>query len=247
VGVLEGRARIRSMPPLPWTFDFEGIALKPDPKGGPPKGDPPLPWIGMRYRHVVREVDGSKCLVKVTTIPKGTRSQGWIGPIGLHDYSVQADFRAAETGVAAPGDPATPSTDSDADAFAKAFGTPAALEKARMPDMGLIAQRYTLDLMGAAQQLQLRSWPPQVATHFSKTIPYAWEAGRWYTVKFEARTRDGDAVLRGKVWPRGTPEPEAWTIEAVHEAGNLEGSPGFFGNSKESEIFIDNVSVEAAK
>jgi outer membrane protein assembly factor BamB len=247
VGDLEGRARIRSMPPLPWTFDFEGIALKPDPKGGPPKGDPPLPWIGMRYRHVVREVDGSKCLVKVTTIPKGTRSQGWIGPIGLHDYSVQADFRAAETGVAAPGDPATPSTDSDADAFAKAFGTPAALEKARMPDMGLIAQRYTLDLMGAAQQLQLRSWPPQVATHFSKTIPYAWEAGRWYTVKFEARTRDGDAVLRGKVWPRGTPEPEAWTIEAVHEAGNLEGSPGFFGNSKESEIFIDNVSVEAAK
>jgi outer membrane protein assembly factor BamB len=247
VGDLEGRARIRSMPPLPWRFDFEGITLGPNPKGGPPKGDPPLPWIGMRYRHVVREVEGSKCLVKVTTIPKGTRSQGWIGPIGLHDYSVQADFRAAETGVAAPGDPATPSTDSDADAFAKAFGTAAALEKARMPDMGLIAQRYTLDLMGAAQQLQLRSWPPQVATHFSKTIPFAWEAGRWYTVKFEARTRGGDAVLRGKVWPRDEPEPEAWTIHAVHEAGNLEGSPGFFGNSKESEIFIDNVSVEAAK
>jgi hypothetical protein len=116
-----------------------------------------------------------------------------------------------------------------------------------MPDMGLVAQRYTLDLMGAAQQLQLRSWPPQVATHFSKTIPFPWEAGRWYTMKFEARTRDGAAVLRGKVWPRGEPEPEAWTIEAVHEAGNLQGSPGFFGNSKDSEIFIDNVCVEAVK
>jgi outer membrane protein assembly factor BamB len=247
VGDLEGKARIRSMPPLPWRFDFEEIALVADPKGGPPRGEPPLPWVGMRYRHVVREVDGSKCLVKVTTIPKGTRSQGWIGPIELHDYSIQADVRAAESGVGAPGDPAMPSSTSDADAFAKAFGTAAALEKARMPDIGLIAQRYTLDMMGASQQLQLRSWPPQVATHFSKTIPFPWEAGRWYTMKFEARTKGDDAVLRGKVWPRGEPEPEAWTIEAVHEKGNLQGSPGFFGNSKDSEIYIDNVSVEAVQ
>jgi hypothetical protein len=52
-------------------------------------------------------------------------------------------------------------------------------------------------------------------------------------------------MLRGKVWPRGEPEPAAWTIEAVHEHGNLQGSPGFFGNSKDSEISIDNVSVTA--
>ncbi len=264
VGGLEGKARIRSMPPLPWTFDFEEIALEPNPKGGPPRGEPPLPWVGMRYRHVVRTVDGSKCLVKVTTIPKGTRSQGWIGPIGLHDYCIKADFRAQETGVEklTADTPATASTPasttpqstpgSDAEAFAKAFGNPAALEKARMPDMGLIAQRYTLDLMGASQQLQVRSWPPQVATHFSKTIPFPWEAGRWYTIKFEARTRpatsdaDAAAMLRGKVWPRGEPEPAAWTIEAFHEQGNLQGSPGFFGNSKDSEISIDNVSVVPA-
>ena len=244
VGELEGKARIRSMPPLPWAFDFDDITLAADPKGGPAKGEPPLPWIGMRYRYVVREIDGSKCLVKVTTIPKGTRSQGWIGPIELHDYAVQADFRAQETGVEKPGDPAVASkSTSDADEFAKAFGTAAALEKARMPDMGLVAQRYTLDLMGASQQLQLRSWPPQIATHFAKTIPFAWEAGRWYTMKFEARVHGPDAVLRGKVWPRGEPEPAEWTIEAVHEAGNLRGSPGFFGNSKDSEIAIDNVSI----
>ncbi|NBX30109.1 serine/threonine protein kinase [bacterium] len=248
VGSLEGRARIRSMPPLPWQFDFDEIPLVADPKTGVVKGEPPLPWIGMRYRHAVREVDGSKCLVKVTTIPKGTRSQGWIGPITLHDYSIRAEFRAQETGVVKPGSPAadTPKTsDSDADAFQKAFGNPAALEKARMPDMGLIAQRYTLDLMGAAQQLQIRSWPPQVATYFSKTIPFSWEAGRWYTMKLEARTREKAAILRGKIWPRGEPEPEAWTIHATHAAGNLQGSPGFFGNSKDSEIYIDNVSVEA--
>jgi outer membrane protein assembly factor BamB len=247
---LTGRARVRSMPPLPWRFDFEAIPFAAHPKTGIQQGEPPLPWIGMRYRHAVREVDGSKCLVKVTTIPKGTRSQGWIGPIGLHDYMIQADFRAQETGVEKPGSPASgsaTSTDSDADAFTQAFGNAAALEKARMPDMGLIAQRYTLDLMGAAQQLQLRSWPPQVATHFSKTIPFSWDAGRWYTMKLEARTDGADAVLRGKVWPRGEPEPATWTIEARHDAGNLQGSPGFFGNSKESEIYIDNVSVEATK
>ena len=124
-----------------------------------------------------------------------------------------------------------------------------------MPDMGLVAQRYTLDLMGASQQLQVRSWPSQVATHFSKTIPFAWEAGRWYTIQFEARTGIGshaasasgkpsaNAILRGKVWRRGESEPKEWTIEGIHEAGNLQGSPGFFGNSKDSEIFIDNVLI----
>ena len=101
--------------------------------------------------------------------------------------------------------------------------------------------------MGAAQQLQLRSWPPQVATHFSKTIPFPWEAGRWYTLKLEARTRGPAAVLKGKVWPRGEREPDAWSIEAVHETGNLQGSPGLFGNSKDSEIYIDNVTVEAVQ
>ncbi|NCX99611.1 MAG: hypothetical protein EBX35_13820, partial [Planctomycetia bacterium] len=182
-------------------------------------------------------------LVKVTTIPKGTRSQGWIGPIGLKSYAITADFRAQETGVEKPGTPQPAAAGSDADAFAKRFGNAAALEKARMPDMGLIAQRYTLDLMGASQQLQVRSWPPQVATHFSKTIPFAWEAGKWYTMKFEARAQGSTAALRGKVWPRGEPEPAAWTIEATHEQGNLQGSPGFFGNSKDSEISIDNVVV----
>jgi outer membrane protein assembly factor BamB len=240
VGELTGIARVRSMPPLPWQFDFDDISLKPDPRGGLPRGEPPLPWIGMRYRNVVREVDGSKCMVKITTIPKGTRSQGWIGPTALHDYRMSADLRAEETGASQ----AVATGDTDADAFATATAGTGNLVTARLPDMGLIAQRYTLDLMGASQQLQLRSWPPQVATHFSKTVPFPWKAGVWYRMKFEAETRAGDAVLRGKVWPRDQPEPDTWTVEAVHEQGNLQGSPGFFGNSKVSEIYVDNVLVE---
>ena len=101
--------------------------------------------------------------------------------------------------------------------------------------------------MGASQQLQLRSWPPQVATYFSKTIPFSWKAGTWYTMKFEAGTQGASAQLRGKVWPRDEKEPESWTIEAVHDSGNLQGSPGFFGNSKDAEISIDNVLVESVR
>ncbi|MEO1993187.1 MAG: hypothetical protein ABGW78_14705, partial [Pirellulales bacterium] len=63
----------------------------------------------------------------------------------------------------------------------------------------------------------------------------------------EAQVDGKDAVLKGKVWPKEDPEPSSWTIEARHENGNLQGSPGFFGNSKSSEIYIDNVIVEAVK
>jgi hypothetical protein len=151
-------------------------------------------------------------MVKVTTIPKGTRSQSWMGQTDLHDYTIQADVQGL-------------------------------MSNNKLPDAGVIAQRYTLDLMGASQQLQIRSWTPQIDTRFSKSVPLKWEASKWYTIKFQAATDDGKAVLKGKVWPRGEKEPKAWTIEAVDEVGNQNGSPGLFGNANDSEILIDNVTV----
>jgi hypothetical protein len=82
-GGLTGRARVRIVPPLPWEFDFEGIK------------DAPVTWIGARYRHVIRQVDGNNVMVKVTTIPKGTRSRSWFGQSDLHDYTIQADVRGS--------------------------------------------------------------------------------------------------------------------------------------------------------
>ncbi len=67
---------------LPWKFDFSD-------------GEVPVTWVGARYRNIVREVDGNKVMVKVTTIPKGTRSQLLMGPVDLHDYTIQADVRGA--------------------------------------------------------------------------------------------------------------------------------------------------------
>jgi hypothetical protein len=84
---------------------------------------------------------------------------------------------------------------------------------------------------------------PQVATRFSKTIPYKWDETKWYTLKFRASNENGKAVLRGKVWPRDEQEPSQWTIEAVDDVPNVEGSPGMFGNASTSEFYIDNISV----
>ncbi len=192
-------SQLRVIPALPWSFDFAA-------------GDVPITWIGARYRHEARVVDGDPAIVKITTIPKGTRSQTWFGPTDLHDYTITADVKAQEG-------------------------------EAKLPDIGLIAQRYTLDLMGASQQLQIRTWAAQL--RMAKSVPVEWKAGQWYTLKFQAAVENGVAVLRGKFWERQQPEPRDWNITATDEAANVEGSPGMYGNSTNAEISIDNVSVKA--
>lgn len=159
-----------------------------------------------------RKLTGNGVLCKISTIPLGTRSQGWMGPTSLHDYVIQADLKGTT-------------------------------RNSKMPAMGLINQRYTLDLIGTTQELQIRSWTSQLDLRFAKTIPFAWKPDVWYTMKFQSENRDGKAVLRGKVWVRGETEPKEWSIEAADETPNVIGSPGLFGNATDSELFIDNVKV----
>jgi hypothetical protein len=150
-------------------------------------------------------------MCKITTIPKGMRSQGWMGQINLHDYTIQADVMGF-------------------------------LKNHKLPDIGLTAQRYTLDLMGEYQQLQLRSWITQLE-RFSVNQPVTWQADKWYTLKFQASVEDGKAVIRGKVWPRGEEEPADWMITGEDDVPNVIGSPGLFGNAKDAELFYDNLTV----
>jgi hypothetical protein len=199
-GEMSAKSRLRVVPQLPWKFDFADEKV------------PPV-WIGADYRHKPAPLDGEKGLVKVSTIPKGTRSQAWMGWTDLHDYTIQADFKATEKG-------------------------------GRLPDMGLINQRYTLDLQGASR-LEIRSWTARRELRFAKTIDFTWKANTWYTMKFQSQTAPTGVTLRGKVWPRGEKEPAAWQIEATDATPNLNGSPGLFGNATDAEFFIDNVSVSA--
>jgi hypothetical protein len=113
----------------------------------------------------------------------------------------------------------------------------------KMPDIGLTAQGYALDLQGANQKLEIRTWVPQ--RRIAQAVDFPWKPAVWYTMKFRAAIEGGTAVLRGKVWPRGEAEPTEWTVEAEDPSPNLSGSPGLYGNAKDAEIFLDNIEVVA--
>ena len=205
-GDLKSVARARVIAPLPWKYDFEDKKV-------------PAFWIGAANRHQPIELPtGGNGLVKISTIPKGTRSQAFMGKPNLHDYTVQAEVYATDKKNKVP--------------------------TTKLPDMGVVNQRYTLSLEGS-QKLQIRSWLSLLEQRFAKTIPFEWQANTWYTLKFQSENKDGKAILRGKVWKTADTEPEAWTIEAADLLPNTIGSPGLFGKSSDAEFYVDNVLVTA--
>ena len=112
----------------------------------------------------------------------------------------------------------------------------------KLPDIALTAQRYTLDLMGDHQQLEIRTWisqPERLVARF----PFVWEADVWYTLKFRAAVENEQAVLQGKVWKRGEAEPAEWQVSVTDTIPSVIGSPGLFGSAKDAELFYDNLTV----
>ena len=112
--------------------------------------------------------------------------------------------------------------------------------KRNMPDMGLIANRYTLEMQGNHQRLQVLSWRSDL--RMAKWIDFKWEPNVWYTMKMRVDVVDDTAHVKGKVWVRGEPEPEEWTIIVEDPLPNREGSPGIYGYSP-AEIYYDNLKV----
>ena len=112
--------------------------------------------------------------------------------------------------------------------------------KRRRPDMGLVANRYTLDLQGIYQRLEVRSWSSDL--RMAKRVDFPWEMGVWYTMKMKVDIEEGKAIVRGKVWKRDADEPKAWTIEVEDPLPVHEGSPALYGYSP-ATIYYDNVKV----
>ena len=110
----------------------------------------------------------------------------------------------------------------------------------RVPDMGLINSGYTLDVMGAHQQIQLRSWTAE--RRMAVEVPFQWEADRWYRFKLRVDMSKEKAVIRGKVWPRESPEPGDWTIVAEDPHPIRQGSPALYAYSP-TPVHFDNVKV----
>ena len=198
-GALEGAARVRVIPPLPWTYDFEAVEV----------GKTPPWWIAAGTKFPVKEMDGGKVLSK-PPVPIGLdRSDVFLGPDELSGYTIQADLRGAIKGR-------------------------------KRPDLGLINSGYHLDLMGNHQKVQLRGWASEL--RLEKSVPFPWEPDVWYTMKFRVDQQGAKALLRGKVWRRGEPEPQEWTITAEDPQPVRQGSPGIYGYSA-AEIYYDNLQV----
>ena len=199
VGKLEAATRVRVVPALPWSEDFEAVEI----------GKNPAHWVGAGSKFKVQEVEENRVLVKPPA-PRGLhRSNVYLGPSSMKGYTIQADLKSGKN-------------------------------KRNRADMGLIAQRYTLDLIGNHQRLQVRSWAADL--RMAKTVDFAWDIDVWYTMKMKVDIVGDQALVRGKVWPRGMPEPEAWSIEAEDPLPNRAGSPGLYGYSA-AEIYYDHVKV----
>ena len=112
--------------------------------------------------------------------------------------------------------------------------------KRNLPDMGLIAHRYTLEMQGNHQRLQVLSWRSDL--RMAKWVDFKWEPNVWYTMKMTVDIVDDTAHVKGKVWVKGEQEPDAWTITVEDPLPNREGSPGIYGYSP-AEIYYDNLKV----
>ena len=208
VGTLSGASRIRVIPDLPWTFDFENSGET-----------PPAHWINATGKFAVRDVEGNKVLVKLAQNPFAfaKRTRPFFGPPDLNNYTIEADVRSME-------------------------------RRRQMSDVGIVAQRYELVLFGNHQRLELQPWQPE--TQRTVRVDYKWKPDTWYVMKLEVQSLDANKVrARGKVWPKGEPEPAVWAIERIDPIGNHKGSPGIYADALNSaaqggsEIFYDNIKV----
>ena len=114
--------------------------------------------------------------------------------------------------------------------------------KRRRGDAGIISHGYTLDLMGKVQRLEIRAWTSE--NRIREKVDFAWDAEIWHTVKMRVDIVDGKALIKGKVWKTGDPEPETWTITAEDPHPATSGSPALYGVSN-TEVYFDNVKVWA--
>jgi outer membrane protein assembly factor BamB len=207
VGSLSGTARIRVIPDLPWTFDFEDG-----------RDVPPPQWVNATGKFAVRELDGSKVLVKLAENPFAfaKRCRPFMGSTEFSNYTIQADVRGMD-------------------------------RRRQMGDIGIVAQRYELVLFGNHQRLELQPWQPEIERTMKvdyKWNPNTWYTMKLEVQSLGG----GRVRARGKVWPKGEGEPAAWTIERVDPIGSLKGAPGLYADAPSqagggSELYYDNIRV----
>ncbi|HZH91173.1 MAG TPA: PQQ-binding-like beta-propeller repeat protein [Pyrinomonadaceae bacterium] len=87
VAGLAGAARVRIMPPLPWSENFDAMPLT----------SLPATWVSTTLKFTLRDVDGNRALVKTTEGSSLlTRTRAYLGPSDLSNYTIELDVRGAE-------------------------------------------------------------------------------------------------------------------------------------------------------
>ncbi|MBI3209909.1 MAG: hypothetical protein HYZ37_13565 [Candidatus Solibacter usitatus] len=81
-----GTSRVRVVPPLPWSQDFEAIPVK----------AVPTHWTNTTGKFEVREVNGQKVLVKLADNAFTKRARAFMSPGTWSNYTVEVDVSATE-------------------------------------------------------------------------------------------------------------------------------------------------------
>lgn len=180
-------------------------------------GGRPGYMMGYLSPFVVEERDGGRVLAKRPAAVQVHRHISFLGAPWHSDYTIAADLMA---------DAADP----------------------KAPDMGLINSGYTMELLSQGARpgvppgpkLQVRSW--QAGLRIAKDVELAWSPGVWYRMKLRVEQQGETALVQGKVWPRDTAEPEAWTITVEDPLPIRLGAAGLSGYSP-STTYFDNILV----
>ena len=147
----------------------------------------PLTWLGGRVRWELREKDGEKFIAKKTVLPTPKNPNN---KLGTRSYVWMGPINLANYTI-------------QADVL---------LERRRRQNVGRRRDRQRLPVDDPQQghTLRLDSWTSndyrtKVETEFQP------KADTWYTLKLSVVTENGQATVRGKIWPRGEKEPDEWT------------------------------------
>jgi hypothetical protein len=184
-----------------------------------PDGAVPGGWVNTQGKFLVKTVDGDKVLAKVIDKPSPLIARG----------------------NAYIGEPNLSNYTIEADVQGGKAGSD-------LPDMGIVAHRYTLVLAGNIQKLRIVSW--DALPRIDRTMPFQWEPGAWYRLKLTVDMQGDKAIVKGKAWKRGQSEPAEWALNVSdprpigrgspalygYVTGNLQGDPG-------TEIYFDNVRI----
>jgi outer membrane protein assembly factor BamB len=118
--------------------------------------------------------------------------------------------------------------------------------KRMMSNVGVINQRYVINLVGNYKQLEVLSNQERIKVG----VPFPMQPKTWYRIESRVDVApDGSGVVRAKVWPRDEPKPENWTIEVPHKHAHPHGAAGVYGFALQNQfpVYIDNISVTAHK